>query len=192
MLESNQTVQVVHVLRQRAHLRAPALARHRNACQRVADRLAEQFEGHRIAVRPETGSVIVEVKTGQVDAGSLADRLALLVAAEHDDEQRSLLEPRPVKGRPSDLARAIAGACHGLNADVRAALDGQGDIASIVPVVLAASSAIQVMRLGEIAAVPWYNLLWYSVRSFLSLNPAATAAARVAADEGASGEPIPG
>jgi hypothetical protein len=188
MLESNPAVQIVHVLRHRAHLRVPALAQHRNACQRVADRLTEQFAGHRVAVRPETGSVIVEVKAGQVDAASLADRLALLIAAEHDDEQRSLLEPRPGKGRPSDLARAIASACRGLNADVRAALDGKGDIASIVPVVLAASSAVQVMRLGEIAAVPWYNLLWYSMRSFLSFNPAVTGAARVAADESAPGQ----
>src|SRR5689334_19184772 len=134
-------VEVIHRLGRRVHLRAPSLSHRRAPCQRIADHLAEQFAGHRIGVRPQTGSIIVEAETQTAPPEVLADRLAALLAAEHDDAGRPLLEPVAVeRGAPSHLARAVMEAFRGLNDDVCTALEGKADLATLAPVVLAIAS----------------------------------------------------
>jgi hypothetical protein len=185
-LPDRPSVEVVHRLTQRVHLRAPALSLQRAACQRIADRLAREFEGHRIAIRPQTGSVFAQLDAGTVDAEALAERLAALMAQEHDERDHPLLERRGQAGRPTDLARAIVTAFRGVNDDVRAALDGKADLAALAPVILAVSSAAQVALGKDMTQVPWFNLLWYSVRTFLSFNEDALADGRAPNEDATS------
>jgi hypothetical protein len=163
-------VQVVHRLPRRVHLRAPALAFHRDPGRRIADRLASEFQDHRIAVRPQTGSVIADRESGTVDADALAERLAALIAEERDESDRPLLASSNDAGRPTALARAVVAAFRGVNNDVRAALDGRADLATLTPVVLAASAVTEVARRGEFQPVQWFNLLWFSMGTFLSFS----------------------
>jgi len=168
-------VEVVQQLSRRVHLRVPFLAHHRSACERIAHRLARDFEHHRVAVRPLTGSVIVQRETGSIDGRALVSRLSELLAREHDEQGRPLFEPRDVAG-PTPLARAILSAVRDINGDVKRALDGKGDMATLAPLVMAASAVGRIAATGDISHVPWFNMFWFSLQSFLSFNAAERAA----------------
>ena len=172
---SEPAVRVVHRLSRRVHLRAPALSFHRDACQRIADQLAYQFPDHRIAVRPQTGSVIAELESGDIDADTLAQRFAALLAQERDERDRPLLASHAEPRGPTALARAVVTAFRGLNDDVRTALDGRADLGTLASLALAASGVTQIARRGEFQPVQWFNLLWFSMGTFLSFNSDAAA-----------------
>jgi len=61
-------------------------------------------------------------------------------------------------------------AFRGLNDDVYTALEGKADLATLAPVVLAIASTLRVVRTRQIQPVPWFNLLWFSLRSFIAFN----------------------
>jgi hypothetical protein len=121
-----------------------------------------------VIVRPLTGSVIVERAAAPLDARDLAHRLEKLL--EDPDMAGPDAAARASMGAGTRIARAVAIAVRQMNEDVREALGGTADLGSIFPIGLAAASAIQVSVSGNLVAVPWYTLVWYSLRSFLSFN----------------------
>ena len=64
------------------------------------------------------------------------------------------------------MARAVSG----INADVRAALDARADLGTILPLVFAAAGVAQVGARGAMPVPTWFNLLWWSLRSFMTFN----------------------
>jgi hypothetical protein len=165
-------VQVAHALGGRVRLSVAALRGRRGVCERVAHRLANEGDVDRVVVRPVTGSVIVERGASELDPKDLAQRLEALVADEHRDEGMVA----DAKGWPAGstrLARALVAAWRGIDKDVREALGGEADLRSLVPFVLVATSAAEVSISGKLTAVPWYSLVWYALRSFITFNAAA-------------------
>ncbi|AGP35630.1 HMA2 domain-containing protein [Sorangium cellulosum] len=183
-------VLVAHVLERRVRLRAPALAGHRRACERVAEQLAADPGCEAVTVRPVTGSVIVERLKGGLDAERLRARLAELVGEARDDDGRLIVAPRP-EGHPGPtrVARAVAHAVAGINADVREAMDYRADLGTLLPVFFAAAGIAEVGATRRLPVPAWFNLLWWSLRWFVTFNPAAVAEELRAAAGGAPSPP---
>jgi hypothetical protein len=157
-------VEVVHALPNRVHLRAAGLAHQRDACLRVARKLAEEPAHGRVSVRPQTGSVIVESEDATLDAHEVARRLAGLVDAE------VLARPRPFAASRTRLARAIGQAAHEINNDVRSALDDKADLGTLLSMGFAIGGLSEVAVKGTLPVPSWFNLLWWSLRSFMTFN----------------------
>ena len=170
MAEDGKVV-IAQVLPQRVRFVAARLVWHRGACERVARALAAGGGFDRVKVRPATGSVIVEGSAGSFSPEALAAKLEDLVGSEHDDAGRELgaLGPDDHPG-PTRIARAVVRAASAINDDVRAALDDKADLGTILPVVFAAVGAFEVAASGRLPVPTWFNLLWWSLRSFMTFN----------------------
>jgi hypothetical protein len=68
------------------------------------------------------------------------------------------------------VARAVASAVAGVNADLRAALDDRADLGTILPVIFAALGFAKVASTGKLPRPTWFNLFWWSLRSFMTFN----------------------
>lgn len=164
-------VLVAQTLPRRVRLRAPALAGARAACEHVAHALAEGGLYERVTVRPVTGSVIVEDEDRAPDAHALAAHLAALLAAARDDRGLPLHEPTPEEHPgPTRIAKAVAHAVAGINADVRDALDDRADLGTILPVFFGLAGIADLSRSHKLPTPSWFNLLWWSLRSFMTFN----------------------
>jgi hypothetical protein len=155
----------------RVRLSAPLLAWHREACARVAHAIADLEPFARVTVRPATGSVIVEGEGVADEAARLLSRLRELLLDARDDEGRRISALRPEdRPGPTRVARAVAHAVAGINEDVRAALDDRADLGTLLPVLFAAAGVAKVAGTGEMPVPTWFNLLWWSLRSFMTFN----------------------
>lgn len=167
-------VLVAHALERRVRLRAPALVGHHRACEQVAEQLAAEVGCDVVTVRPVTGAVIVERDEGGLDPEQLRNRLAELVSTLRDEEGRPLTAPR-LGGEPGPtrIARAVAQAFVAINADVREVMDHRADLGTLLPVFFAAAGLTEIGVTRRLPVPAWFNLLWWSLRSFMTFNPAA-------------------
>jgi hypothetical protein len=162
---------VVHALDRRVRLRAPALSGRRSACVRVAEELARERGCEAVTVSPRTGSVLVESSESTLDAESLRARIESLLREARDESGRPLAEGRPeLQPGPTRVARSVAHAFADINAEVRATMDNRADLRTLMPVVFAAAGLAEVMVTGKLPAPAWFNLLWWSLRSFMTFN----------------------
>ncbi|WP_437801429.1 HMA2 domain-containing protein [Sorangium sp. So ce693] len=182
-------VLVVHALGRRVRLRAPALAGHRRVCERIAEKLAADPACEVVSIRPMTGSVIVERSEGELEPERLRALLAGLVDGARDDDGHPIGAPRP-EGHPGPtrVARAVAHAFAGINADVREAMDYRADLGTILPVVFAAAGLAEVGATRRLPVPAWFNLLWWSLRWFMTFNPGAISE-ELHSGGGAEGQP---
>lgn len=160
---------IIHELPWRVRLRAPDLVGHADACERIATRLLAESGADRVRVQPSTGSVLFEAEEHILDAPALCARLDELVRGEHDDEGRPLVNHELHPG-PTRVARAVAHSFFQINNSVRTALDDRADLASLLPVFFAMGGITEVLNGKKLPAPPWFNLLWWSVRSFMTFN----------------------
>ena len=166
-----ETVTIGQALPRRVRLVAPPLAWHRDACERVGRALAAEGSLARVEIDPATGSVIVEGEDPPLAASALAARLAELLRDERDEQGRPLDVRRPEeRPGPTRIARAVVTAVAGINADVRAALDQRADLGTLLPVAFALAGLFEVGATGRMPVPTWFNLLWWSLRSFMSFN----------------------
>jgi hypothetical protein len=165
------TVRIEQALPRRVRLVAPPLAWHREAAERIARALAAEGSAARVRVRPATGSVIVEGDDEPLPAALLAARLTELLRDERDEQGRPL-EARRMEEHPGPtrVARAVVRAIAGINADVREALDHRADLGTILPVIFAVAGVAEVGATGKMPVPSWFNLLWWSLRSFMTFN----------------------
>jgi hypothetical protein len=170
-MDDRARVTIRQALPRRVRLSAPPLAYRRDACARVARQIADEGSFAKVTVRPVTGSLIVEGEPGTLRAERLTQRLAELVGAERDEQNRPITEvsPEPQPG-PTRIARAVAHAVAGINADIRASLDERADLGTILPVIFALSGIAEVASTSEMPIPTWFNLLWWSLRSFMTFN----------------------
>ena len=170
-MAGDEMVNIAQTLPRRVRFLIPRLAWHREACDRVARAGAHEPGVARVTVRPATGSVIVEGDEGTLDAAALQARLAELVRDERDEHGRPIAELRPHDyPGPTRVARAVVSAASSINGDVRAALDERADLGTLLPVIFAAAGLAEVGVTGEMPVPSWFNLLWWSLRSFMTFN----------------------
>jgi len=167
---------IVHELPRRIRLRASLLKGHHEICRRVAEKFMNQDKtSSRVEVRPSTGSVIVEGEDGTLDAEALRELLTRLVSEEMAAVPSSRRFPTPERmPGPTRVANTVARAFSEINGDVRRALDGHADLGTLLPVVFFSLGLFEVAATRKLPAPAWFNLLWWSLRSFMTFNPAAT------------------
>jgi hypothetical protein len=149
---------------------------HRDICQRVAEKFADVEPGStRVECRPSTGSVIIEREDGKLDADELHALLARIVSEEMAavPSSKRFAVPERMPG-PTRVANTVAKAFSEINTDVRSALDGRADLGTLLPVVFFSLGLIEVAATRKLPAPAWFNLLWWSLRSFMTFNPTAT------------------
>ncbi len=183
---------VVHALACRVHVRAPALSGHPDAMARVARTLAEDPAHERVSARPWTGSIVIEREDGaacagpNLDAEGIARRVSDLVAAERAPDGHPLTAHRPERHPgPTRVAHAVAHAAREINTSVSEALDHRADLATLLPVAFAAGGFAEIAATGKLPVPSWFNLVWWSLRSFMTFNAGA-----VAAEAHCNGAPI--
>jgi hypothetical protein len=173
-MNASPAVVVVHAIERRVRLRAPALAGERSICQRIAEQLACEPGCEVVTIRPMTGSVIVAACDGKLDPERLRARLAELLGEVRGDDGRPLAAPRPDSyPGPTRVARAVTHAFVGINAEVREAMNGRADLGTILPVVFATAGLVEIGVTGKLPVPAWFNLLWWSLRSFMTFNTGA-------------------
>lgn len=167
---------IIHQLPRRVRLRASLLVGHREICTRIAEKLQHaDSTSTRVEIRPSTGSVIVERDDGTLDADSLCESLSRIVAEEMAAVPSSRRFPAPERmPGPTRVANTVAKAFSEINGDVRRALDGRADLGTILPVVFFTLGLAEVAATRKLPAPAWFNLLWWSLRSFMTFNPTAT------------------
>jgi hypothetical protein len=131
--------------------------------------------------------VIVEDDGGAIPAKALVARLAELVRGERDEWDRPLTAPiaKPPPG-PTRIAQAVVHAALAINADVREKLERRADIGTLLPVLFAAAGFAEVHHTKKLPVPAWFNLLWWSLRSFMTFNIRAMAEGT---QDGAATEP---
>lgn len=163
-------VELAHAVPGRVRLRAPLIVGRPAVAERIVAAL--QREGStRVTARTMTGSVVVEGEA--LDPDRLLERLRALLAAERDERGRPLEAPRPQAPGPVRIAHTIAHAFLELNGDVRRGLGGDADLGTLLPVVFAGLGFIELARARTLPTPSWFNLLWWSVRSYMIFNPGA-------------------
>lgn len=167
---------IEHQLPRRVRLRASQLIGHRDVCARIAEKfLQAESTSSRVEIRPSTGSVIVERDDGTLNADELREILVQIVAEEMAGVPSSRRYPVPDKlPGPTRVADTVARAFSEINGDVRRALDGRADLGTILPVIFFSLGLVEVGATRKLPAPAWFNLLWWSLRSFMTFNPAAT------------------
>lgn len=168
---------IVHELPWRVRLRAPDLVGHHAACERIANELSQEPGAFRVSVQPMTGSVLIESEEEQLDAIALCKRLSTLVEEERDENGKHLVCHEPLEG-PTKIARAVAHSFAQLNDNLRRSLDDRADLASLLPVVFAMGGLADVLTSKRLPTPPWFNLIWWSMRSFMTFNAEAVAEER--------------
>lgn len=160
---------IVHELPWRVRLRAPDLMGHPAACERIAKQLSEESEADRVSVQPTTGSVLIEASEQALDAKALCKRLEELVSEQRDENGKHITCHEPHEG-PTRVARAVAHSFFRINDRVRHTLDDRADLASLLPVFFAIGGAADVLTSKRLPTPAWFNLLWWSIRSFMTFN----------------------
>lgn len=174
-MQDERTSAIVHTMPRRVRLRASMLVGHSDICRRVAARfVGAEPTCERVEIRPSTGSVIVESDDGALDADSLRELLARIVSEEMAEvpSSRRFAAPERMPG-PTKVAQAVAHAFAEINCDVRKALDHRADLGTILPVVFFSLGLVEVAATRKLPAPAWFNLLWWSLRSFMTFNPGA-------------------
>jgi hypothetical protein len=162
------TVEMVHALPWRVHLRTRALVHRRELAETLARRLAAEAVDS-ISVRPMTGSVVVVRSAGNLDPEELRRRVAEIIDVEGGGAG-AFPSDEAVPVRNARIARAVVDAAREINRRVRDALEGEADLKILLPIALATWSAIEPPIMGKLSAPPWSNLLWYAIRSFGAFN----------------------
>ncbi len=175
-MREEKAIAIEHQMPRRVRLRASLLVGHRDVCRRIAEKfMVSHLASSRVEIRPSTGSVIVERDEGTLDPEALRELLQRIVSEEMAEVPASkrFAQPHRMPG-PTRVANTVARAFSEINGDVRSVLDGRADLGTILPVVFFSLGLVEVAATRKLPAPAWFNLLWWSMRSFMTFNPTAT------------------
>jgi len=160
---------VVHQLPERTRLRTPVLRKDPATCARLADTLAGVTGVREVAVRPFTGSILVE-HAATLTADALVDtvRAALAIDRVLKPGEEEPLPPEPP--RRSSIARQLALAVRELDRDIRRGSEGTVDLGTIATLTFLGAGAADVVTTGQLPLPPWFNLAWWAFRTFMEVE----------------------
>ncbi|MCK6530501.1 hypothetical protein L6R50_24060 [Myxococcota bacterium] len=153
----------------------------------AAERVGRLTEVDRVDHHPVTGSLIVHYDPDRWSEDEVLDRCAAALGAS------KLVRPGEPTPPPTEmavmgsrLARAVAVLFGELNADLYRATRGTADLRILLPLTFGGLGAAEVLVTGKLPAPPWFNLMWWSFRTFTTFNQEAIADA-VGGEGGATG-----
>jgi hypothetical protein len=158
---------VTHHLPERTRLRTSALRKDPGACTRVADSLAARDGVRAVAVRPYTGSILVE-HAATVAVTDLVDHVKRTLTIEH------VLAPGEHPPAPADLppfsriARELAVAVREIDRDIRRHSEGVADLGILATLGFFTAGAAEVLASRKLPLPPWFNLAWWGYRTFMT------------------------
>lgn len=158
---------IIHQLPERTRLRTDVLRKDAATCARLADSLAALPGVREVAVRPYTGSVLVE-HASSVTASALVDHVRAALRIEQVLEPGAH-PPLPDELPPfSKLARELAVCVREIDRDIRRRSEGAADLGILATLAFFAAGAAEVVTAGELPVPPWFNLAWWGFRTFMT------------------------
>jgi len=164
---SPRWIALVHQLPERTRLRTPVLRGDEPACERAADALAAVPGVRKVAVRPYTGSILVDHEP-TVGADVLVAEARRVL-----DCTRVVArgEPVPVDGEVpafSALARKMAHAALEIDREVRRHTEGAVDLGTLAALGFVGAGMLEVATSDHLRLPPWFNLGWWAFRTFMT------------------------
>jgi hypothetical protein len=164
----NRRATVVHAIPGRVRVRLERSLRSAELLRDLVEALSEVEGVRRVQANPATGSLLLlyDPELLTLDQLLLAADAANIAVVLPGDQSH---QPEPDDLTP--LARGINSAFGRLNRALFAFTGGKLDVRTVLPLGLAAGSLRQIARSGgNVRAVPWYVLLWYSFEVFTKFN----------------------
>ena len=158
---------VAHHLPNRTRLRSPVLRRDVPACERLADAFARIPGVSKVAVRPYTGSVLVDhherVALDDLvgEARRVLDCARVLAPGEHEPVDHNV----PAF---SSLARKLAASVLEIDRDIRRGSDGSVDLGTLATLGFIGAGAVEIGATGKLPLPPWFNLAWWAFNLFMA------------------------
>ena len=158
-------IQIAHHLPDRTRLRTPVLRRDQSACERVADALAGIGGVRQVAVRPYTGSILIDHEARvSIDAVVAEARRVLGIERVLAAGERPPLDPQVPAF--SALARKLVAAVLEIDRDIRRGTAGTADLGTLATLGFIGAGAAEIVATGELPLPPWFNLSWWAFRMF--------------------------
>ncbi len=158
---------IAHHLPDRTRLRTPVLRKDPAACERVADVVAALPGVREVAVRPYTGSILVE----HADALPIGTLIAAVRDTLAIDRVLAAGETPPLDPEVppfSSIARKLVVAVRELDRDIRRSSAGSVDLGILATLGFFGAGAAEVLASGELPIPPWFNLAWWGYRTFMT------------------------
>jgi hypothetical protein len=169
-------IRVAHDSTGRLRLRLSWLHDEPDGAPAIADALVALDGVVEVKVRAYTGSVLVLYDPARVAAGAIGEAAARAtgvsrVLGEREEEPaevRALLERSLAEG--DELARTAARAFKEMDVDLLRATGGAVSFGSLLSLGFLGAALSQLFTRGWIALPSWYELAWWSFRSFFTLE----------------------
>jgi hypothetical protein len=158
---------IVHHLPERTRLRTPVLRKDPEACTQVADALAALGGVREVAVRPYTGSILVE-HAATLAPAELVEHIKPVLHIEHVVPPGE--RPPPISELPpfSSIARELTVFVREVDRDIRRHSAGVADLGVIATLGFFTAGAAEVLASGQLPVPPWFNLAWWGFRLFMT------------------------
>jgi hypothetical protein len=158
---------IVHDLPERTRLRTSVLRKDPDAGTRVADALAALPGVYEVAVRPYTGSILVD-HAETVASSDLVEHIRPVLDIEKVCAPGE--RPPPITELPafSTIARELTVFVRDLDRDIRRRSEGVADLGVLATLGCFAAGAAEVVAQGTLPVPPWFNLAWWGFRLFMT------------------------
>ena len=170
-----RVIYVIHTSQGRTRLRLPWLRRDAKQATSLADGLLRVEGIHEVQVRPYTGSVLCIHDPQDLDVEGLLEEVrqrtgvnVVLRPGEEPPEEEEVLLRALTEG--SGVARAASQFFKGVNVDLLRATEGRMDLGVLAAMGFAAAGAVEVVVTGKLSRPPWFNLGWWAVRTFATME----------------------
>jgi hypothetical protein len=158
---------IAHHVPGRTRLRTPVLRKDPDACTQVADSLAALGGVREVAVRPYTGSILVD-HADTLAPAELVDQIKSVLHIEHVVPPGE--RPPPASELPafSTIARELAVFVREVDRDIRRHSEGVADLGVLATLGCFTAGAAEVLASGQLPVPPWFNLAWWGFRLFMT------------------------
>jgi len=162
-MEGVRSASLVHATPGRIRIRFERALRSPEFMQSLADSIAKTDGVRQVSVNPSTGSLLL---TYDPEILGMSDLYLLAKAAGITLTMSGTANPAASDTVPP-AAAGISSAFDRLNGAVADFTGGKADARTLIPMGLAAWALRQItLSKGNLTAVPWYVLLWYSFEIF--------------------------
>jgi hypothetical protein len=156
---------VVHELPDRTRLRVPAELLTPERAERLADALSALPSVTRVEINRHTGGVLVSHAPSLL-AAEVSARARDTLASLHADAGAA---PPPGDGKGiTGIARELHRMFVEADRDLRKKTDGLLDLGTATTLTLLSVGAVEVAVTQKLPVPPWFNLAWWSFRTFMT------------------------
>jgi Heavy metal associated domain 2 len=156
---------VVHELPGRTRLRVPAALLSPERAERLADALTAVAGVAKVEINIRTGGVLVSHAPSLLAADLSARAEATLSSLQAEGVPVSpSADGKGITSIARDLKRVFVDA----DRDLRKATDGMLDLGTATTLTMLAAGAVEIAVTEKLPVPPWFNLAWWSFRTFMT------------------------